>query len=293
MNRLHKYIDDKLPGINAALEKALPKADMKPEVLHEAMRASVIGGGKRLRPLLVIMSSRACGGGDESEELAAGCALEMIHSYSLIHDDLPCMDNADMRRGKLSCHKAYGEAMAVLAGDALLTMAFEVLASGLAPEKAARACAILAKASGSVGMVGGQVLDLEGEGKKLELDQIEAIDKWKTGALITAACKIGGIVAGAKLEDIDALSKYGRALGVMFQITDDLLDIESTSEVLGKTAGQDAKQGKATYPAILGIEEARELAKDKSIEAKEALKGFSKDALMLRLLSDYVLERKK
>lgn len=292
MNRLYAFMDEHRPRIENDLDLRLPHAEMVPESLHEAMRYSVLGGGKRVRGLLVLMSVRACGG-DPGEALPAASAIELLHAYSLIHDDLPCMDNAEMRRGKLACHKAFGEAIAVLAGDALIALAFESLAGGLPPAQAGAACAALASAAGSEGMVGGQVLDLEGEGKELGIEQVESIDRWKTGALIAAACRIGGIAAGASAEQLDHLVNYGETLGIMYQITDDLLDIESTTENLGKTAGQDAHHEKSTYPAALGVDAARELAKDKATEAKEAIKSFGKEALMLRLMSDFVYERKK
>ena len=292
MNRLIKRMEETLPQIESELGRILPKDDMVPESLHEAMRYCTLGGGKRMRALLCIFAAEACGFID-GRIIPVACSLEFIHAYSLAHDDLPCMDDADMRRGKLSCHKAFGEAASVLTGDALQALAFEVLAER-APEKCAgRACAILASASGHVGMVGGQVLDLDGEGKELSLDQIEAIDRWKTGALIDASCRIGGVVGGGEDGQVAALSSYAKALGIMYQITDDLLDLECTTEELGKPAGRDEVHEKATYPAALGTEEARELAREKTLEAKNALKDFGKEALMLRLLADYILERKK
>lgn len=291
MNRLCAYIEKHLPKIHRTLDRLLPRPDQEPSTLYEAMRYSVLGGGKRLRPLLCLMSARL--GGEEKEDaaLVAACAIELVHTYSLIHDDLPAMDNDEMRRGKLTCHKAFGEANAILAGDALLTLAFEVLAEGYPPELASQLSLILAKAAGHAGMVGGQVLDLEGEGKQgASLSDVEAIHRRKTGALIEAACRMGGCVAGVDASTASALTNYGKALGLAFQIMDDIFDIEMPSEKLGKTAGKDRKQQKLTYPSIVGLSTARELAKESVNEAKSALRNFGKEALYLRLLADSILE---
>lgn len=292
MNRLYAYMDRMRPVVEKTLAGLIPRAEVEPVTLHEAMRYSVLGGGKRFRPLLCLMSAEACGGEAEAA-LPAACALEMIHGYSLVHDDLPAMDNDAMRRGKLTCHKAFGEAMAILAGDALLTLAFDVLARRYPPEAAAPLCAVLARAAGNRGMVAGQVMDLESEGEALDAARIEAIDRCKTGALITAACRMGGIVAGADEEVLKALDRYGREVGLAFQIADDLLDVEGEAASVGKATAKDAAMGKLTYPAALGAEAARELARDKVGEAKAAIKGFDKEALLLRLLADYVLDRER
>jgi len=292
MDRLIAYIGTHVPLVNEAMDKLLPRAEMPPQVLHEAMRYSALAEAKRMRPLLCIMSAGVCGGALE-QALPAACALEMVHTYSLIHDDLPAMDNDEMRRGRLTCHRAFNEAIAILAGDALLTLAFETLAEAYPGERAAPAILLLAQAAGPAGMVGGQVLDLEGEEQAPSLKQVEAIHRWKTGALITASCELGALIAGGDGAGRTALRQYGKALGLLYQITDDMLDVESTTEALGKTAGKDVAQRKMTYPAVIGMEKARELARDTAAEAKNALKGFGKEALMLRLLADYVAERKK
>ncbi len=290
MDRLFRYMDERVPRINEALDKVLPHEEVNPGVLHEAMRYAVLGKGKRIRPLLVLMSNACCGGAEESA-LPAACALELTHTYSLVHDDLPAMDDDDLRRGKLSCHKAFSEAIAILAGDALQAMAFDLLGASYPPAVAAPACHALASAVGPAGMVGGQVLDLEGEGKALELEQVGAIHLRKTGALIAAACTIGGLVGGADEEQLAALQRYAHAFGLAFQIIDDVLDVSSTSEELGKTAGKDAAAEKSTYASLLGVQKAGKLAKDRAREAKNSIKAFGPEALMLRLLADYIVER--
>lgn len=292
MERLTAYIDEKIPLINKALDEMLPRADIPPSTLHEAMRYSVIGGGKRLRAMLVLMGAHICGG-TEDEALPAACAIEMVHGYSLAHDDLPSMDDDDLRRGKLTTHKAYDEATAILAGDALLTFAFEVLAGAYSPRKALSSIKTLSRAAGHVGMVGGQMLDLEAVGKEIEIEDLEGIHRRKTGALIAASCRIGGVVGGGEKEDLEKLYDYGRALGLAFQITDDILDATGSSEELGKTSGKDARDNKPTYVTIYGVEQAREMAREAANEAKNLLNNFGSEALMARLLADYVLERKK
>ncbi len=292
MDRLIAFMKDHVPLVNKALDKHLPRPELKPRVLHEAMRYSALSEAKRMRPLLCLMSAHACGG-TANAALPAACAVELIHTYSLIHDDLPSMDDDDMRRGRLTCHKAFDEATAILAGDALLTRAFEVLAAAYPPEQASAAVLSLAKAAGSTGLVGGQVLDMEGEKAKPTRKRVEAIHRRKTGALITAACDLGAVAAGGTDAQREALCAYGKALGFMYQIIDDLLDVESTSETLGKTAGKDAAQHKATIPAVMAVEDARALSKEKAAEAKNAVKDLGKEALMLRLLADYLVEREK
>lgn len=291
MDRLKAYLAARVPEVNVELGRLLPAVELEPTTLHEAMRYSVMGGGKRIRALLCLLGAESCGGNSD-QALSAACAVELVHNYSLVHDDLPAMDDDDMRRGKLTCHKAFGEANAILAGTALLTLAFEILAREYADARGAEAAVCLARAAGHAGMVGGQVLDLEAEGQEPDRKKVELIDRWKTGAMIAAAGEIGGIVAAAPLEKIAALRLYGRALGILFQITDDLLDIEASQEVIGKETGKDAQLKKMTYPAVLGIEAAKELAHAKAAEAKNALRDFDKEALMLRLLADFVLERK-
>ncbi len=292
MDRLTKYIELHIPLINQALDKRLPRADDSPQVLAEAMRYTALAGAKRMRPLLCLMSAEACGGSAEAA-MPAACALEMVHTYSLIHDDLPAMDNDDMRRGRLTCHKAFDEATAILAGDALLTLAFETLAGAYPAEPACGMVLSLSRAAGVAGMVGGQVMDMEGENEEPSLSGVQAIHARKTGALITASCELGAIVAAAGEKEQEALAAYGRAFGMLFQITDDVLDVEASSEDMGKTTGKDAARHKMTYPAVMSVKDAKELARQHAAQAKKAIEPFGKQALMLRLLADYVVERKK
>ena len=291
MERLDKFIRENVPLINVALENALPKVDIVPYVLHEAMRYSVLGGGKRLRALMALM----CRGFGTSEEslFPAAVAIELVHAYSLVHDDLPAMDNDELRRGKLTTHKAYDEATAILVGDALLTLAFEVLAVSYRPQKVLKCTRTLARAAGHLGMIGGQVLDMEAENKAVTSDELEDIHRRKTGAIISASCQIGAIVAGAENEVVEKLAAYGRFLGLAFQITDDILDVTADESELGKSVGKDARDGKATYVSVFGLDKSRELVKNAINEAKSSLKDFGAEALMLRLLADYIGERKK
>ncbi|MHC4884448.1 MAG: polyprenyl synthetase family protein [Planctomycetota bacterium] len=297
MDRLIKYMKEQGAVVDEALENALPRRKAEPETLHEAMRYSIFAGGKRLRPVLCLMTAGIfdCPG---ETALPAACSLEMIHTYSLIHDDLPAMDDDDYRRGKLSCHKAFGEAMAILAGDALLTLAFESVAQS--PSATAGELAkTLAVASGHAGMVGGQVMDLEAENREGEderseeekLTAVKAIHRRKTGALITAAVEMGAILGGADKEARDKLIQYGQRIGLAFQIKDDILDREAPQEKLGKTVGKDEASGKLTYPAVLGMDGAKKLLRDTVLDAKELLCDFGEKALMLRLLADFIAER--
>ena len=292
MDRLKAFMRETAAAVDKRLDQVLPFADLRPETLHEAMRYAVLGGGKRLRPLLTLAAYDAAGGGaeDRFRALDAGCAIELMHDYSLVHDDLPAMDNDSMRRNRLTCHKAFGETMAILVGDALQALAFKVLAES-AGGMASRVVTELAAAAGSTGMVGGQVLDFEGEGKTQNIEEIERIDKWKTGALFTCCCRIGGILAGASDVKLACLTEYGDAIGVLYQISDDILDVVGHAEVLGKTPGKDKVVGKLTYPAALGIDGAREATVKKCSQAKNAILDFDKEAVYLRLLADYLLER--
>ncbi|MDD2234194.1 MAG: polyprenyl synthetase family protein [Desulfitobacteriaceae bacterium] len=262
------------------------------DTMGKSMRYSLVSGGKRIRPVLALAAAE-CVGGNIADVLPAAAALEFIHTYSLIHDDLPSMDNDDYRRGKLTNHKVFGEGFAVLAGDGLLTYAFEMLSSKMnfPAELQLTVLNEVAVAVGKVGMVGGQVLDLEGEGKELTLPEIENINKNKTGALLIVSTRLGAILAGGNEAQVDALTRYARAVGLAFQIKDDILDIEGNSEILGKTIGSDHKQGKTTYPALMGLEEAKEYLHTQTMKAKEALEIFGERGLFLTQLADYMENR--
>ncbi|KAG5405771.1 hypothetical protein IGI04_011890 [Brassica rapa subsp. trilocularis] len=287
------YMIGKAESVNAALDVSLPL--LKPLTIQEAVRYSLLAGGKRVRSLLCIAACELVGG-DEAIAMSAACAVEMIHTSSLIHDDLPCMDNADLRRGKPTNHKVFGEAMAVLAGDALLSLAFEhmtVMSSGLiAPERMIHAVIELAKAIGTKGLVAGQVVDLRSQGLNPDdvgLDRLEFIHLHKTAALLEAATVIGAIMGGGTEEEIDKLRKYARCIGLLFQVVDDILDVTKSSEELGKNAGQDVITGKVTYPRLIGLEKSRELAEKLSREAEEQLLGFDSDkAAPLVALASYI-----
>ncbi len=266
--------------IEPALERYLSTGtDEGFDRVFEAAKYSTMAGGKRLRPVLLLEFCRVCGG-DINKALPFACALEMIHTYSLIHDDLPCMDNDDYRRGRLTCHKQFGEAMAVLAGDGLLTRAFEVAAGndgGLPAETALRCVGMLGRAAGMNGMVGGQVLDLEGEGKHFPMEKLTLLQRLKTGCLLRAACEIGCVTAGQDdMETLSCAREYGENLGLAFQIQDDILDIEGDSKTLGKSVGKDAESGKSTFPSLLGIDECRRLVHrltEKAVDSVASLNG--------------------
>jgi geranylgeranyl diphosphate synthase type II len=275
--------------INAALVSYLPTAD---DVVSKAMRYSVENGGKRIRPALVLEFCKACGG-DTERAMPYACALEMIHTYSLIHDDLPCMDNDDYRRGKPSCHVAFGYEYALLAGDALLTLAFEtVMKSDLPQDRTIYAAMTLAKAAGWAGMVGGQVIDLQNEGKKVGVTELERMDKLKTGELIRAACTMGCIAAGRK-DMIPFAEEYAANIGLAFQIVDDILDVTSDISVLGKPVGSDNENEKSTYVSLLGIEKSKEIVSELTLKAKKALTGIEGDTSELALFADSMENRKK
>ena len=270
---LRDYLNQQQQLVDAELDRLAPPAATPPETIHRAMRYSLFAGGKRIRPILCMEAARAISGDAAGAETAA-CALEMIHTYSLIHDDLPALDNDDLRRGKPTCHKVFGEAMAILAGDALLTLAFQVLSAIESVDAAARVRMVLelATASGTPGgMIAGQVSDLEGEGKTPDPLLLESIHRAKTGALLRASLRIGAIYAGASREQYDALSLYGEHIGLAFQIVDDVLDVEESSEALGKTPGKDAAQHKITFPAVYGLEESRRMAERERELAHAAL----------------------
>ena len=283
--------------VDEALERILPAesddpAALCPARLASAMRYSVMAGGKRLRPVLCLMAAEAAGG-DPRAALPAACALEIVHTYSLIHDDLPAMDDDDLRRGRPTCHKAFDEATAILAGDGLLTFAFELIARETKPASAAVGCVLaLAEAAGPEGMVGGQMADLQAEGRSDGTPEaLEAIHRRKTGALLRAALKMGAISVGASAEVIDSLDAYGRAVGLAFQIVDDLLDVQGDESKLGKRVGKDSGQGKWTYPGFLGVDGSRLRAKQLADEAVAALAPLGARGDRLRALALDLLER--
>jgi geranylgeranyl diphosphate synthase, type II len=296
---LNHYLKERAQLIELALAKSVDNHVDTPASaaarLTEAMSYSLLAGGKRLRPILALASCEAVGG-----KLAAAmdlaCAIEMIHTYSLIHDDLPCMDDDDFRRGRPTNHKVYGVAIATLAGDALLTDAFKVLAratgAGVAAAVVLETIEELAGAAGSAGMVGGQVIDLLGEGKSKTLEELEELHGRKTGALFLASVRGGARMGGASASQIESLDAYARALGLAFQVVDDLLDVQGTPEQLGKRTQKDSERGKATYPAILGIERSLSLARELETRAHRALASFDERAIALRELATFVVERK-
>jgi len=271
--------------VNEWLDKLLPGENEPPANLHKAMRYSVFAGGKRLRPILAVLSFRYCGGSGDTIYPPA-CALEFIHTYSLIHDDLPSMDNDDLRRGLPTNHIVFGEAMAILAGDALHAAAFELLAIG----GDIAVVADVAKAIGTKGLVGGQVFDMEAEGNPQSAEILEKIHLGKTAALLTASLRTGAIIAGADTRKLEAVSIFGQKMGLAFQIIDDILDITADEKALGKPIGSDRERGKATYPAFYGIEKSREIATDLIDEAKAAI-GESERTESLRSIADFILER--
>ncbi len=280
--------DDYLGRVNDALKEFVPTGN---DPVSLAMNYSVENGGKRIRPMLVLEFCRVCGKDNEAA-LPFACALEMIHTYSLIHDDLPCMDDDDMRRGKPSCHVKFGEAYALLAGDALLTLAFEtVMKADLSEKQKNDACLYLAKCAGINGMVGGQTLDLMNEGKSVTADELKKTDSLKTLALINAACILGCIAAGADDKMKDAAEKYANGLGLAFQIVDDILDVTGDSAVLGKPVGSDETNDKSTYVSLLGIEESKRTAEKLTNDAKDALNVFGKNGEWLKNLADKLLNR--
>jgi geranylgeranyl diphosphate synthase, type II len=292
---LGAYMAERARAVDEALGRFLPAESAPPETLHKAMRYSVFAGGKRLRPVLVIAGAEAVGG-SMNDVMPTACAVEMIHTYSLIHDDLPAMDNDDFRRGSPTNHKVFGEALAILAGDALLTLAFRLLADNVpAVASGSRLHDVLveiADAAGSPGMVGGQVADIECEGKRADGEIVDYIHTHKTAALIRASIRSGAILSGATSGQLDALGVAGEALGLAFQIMDDILDVTATSEELGKTAGKDQAQQKATYPAVHGIEASRRRAHALVAEAHAALEPFGPHGLPLRALGTFFIERK-
>jgi geranylgeranyl diphosphate synthase type II len=300
LENFNEYFRQNAARVDQWLERLLPAASDPPAIIHEAMRYSVFAGGKRLRPILAIAAGELFGA-DERALLPAACSLEMIHTYSLIHDDLPAMDNDDLRRGRPTNHVVYGEAIAILAGDALLTHAFRVLADFEAPEgpeggDAARKVRVLsevAEAAGTTGaLIGGQVLDMQFEGKPATGEQLDAIHRAKTGALIRCAVRVGAILGGASEGELAALSEYGEKAGLAFQIADDLLDETATSEELGKTAGKDAASHKATFPSLYGVDGARAMADRMCREAIAAARRAGRDPHVLEAIARFIVERR-
>jgi geranylgeranyl diphosphate synthase type II len=292
---LQAYLGCQLALIEEALDRFMPAATIRPDRLHESMRYSVLGGGKRIRPVLMLAACEAVGG-DVRQALPAACAVEMVHAYSLIHDDLPAMDNDDLRRGRPTNHKVYGEATAILAGDGLLTEAFVLLSRqdllpGVSADDRLTMINLLATHAGTRGMVGGQMVDMEVEGTTIDLPMLEYIHTHKTGALIKAAVEIGAIIGGALPEQRVALQRYAAAAGLAFQIADDILDVTAMTEELGKRSGSDQQRGKATYPALLGLAQAREHARELNEVAINALQIFGQEAQPLRAIARYIIER--
>ncbi|MDU9049716.1 MAG: polyprenyl synthetase family protein [Candidatus Electrothrix sp. Rat3] len=294
---IQQYLSEQRQVVENGLQRYMMQQEGDFSVHIESMRYSLFVGGKRIRPILCLAAGRSVSDAPDIEEtlLPTACALECIHTYSLIHDDLPAMDNDDLRRGQPTCHKRFGEAEAILAGDGLLTYAFALLSNPSLPgpgiETRLQLIAILAHAAGSQGMVGGQYLDIASEEKNILFNLLKTIHRSKTGALITAAVRMGALAAQADQGQLEALTRYGDAVGLAFQIVDDLLDVTASTEQLGKTAGTDAQQGKATYPAFFGKEKTRTLAKEAVDSALKALSSFDERAEPLRALAQYIFKR--
>jgi geranylgeranyl diphosphate synthase type II len=291
---LSTYLASCTNKVNEALDHFLPAATARPATIHKAMRYSLFAGGKRMRPALCLAAADACGG-RASDATPLACAVECIHTYSLIHDDLPAMDDDDYRRGKLTNHKVFGEGVAVLAGDALLTQAFEIAAQWNPRPRYSHQRVILelARAAGSLQLIAGQVADLEGEGKKISASQLRYIHERKTSALLCCSVRLGGMSANCTPPQLEALTQFGYNVGLAFQIIDDILDITQTSEQLGKTAGKDTAAQKATYPAIIGLEKSRKIARQLTGRAFASLKIFRGRAVALEALAAHLLQRNK
>jgi geranylgeranyl diphosphate synthase type II len=289
---LKTYLEDKTEAVNRALDGFLPKPSARPATIHKAMRYSIFAGGKRMRPAVCLAAAQACGG-KESDAMPLACAVECVHTYSLVHDDLPAMDNDDYRRGKLTNHKVFGEGIAILAGDALLTQAFEIAAQckGWSRYSHQQIILELTKASGSLQLIAGQVADLEGEGKALSASELRYIHERKTSALLCCSARLGGMSANCTAAELKALTAFGYNVGLAFQIIDDILDITQTSEQLGKTAGKDHAAQKATYPSIVGLEKSRKIAKQLTARAFDSLHVFRGKARALEALATHLLHR--
>ena len=291
---LSQYLERNTEAVNRALDRFLPKATAKPPTIHKAMRYSLFAGGKRMRPALCLAAAEACGG-DTEKAMPMACAVECIHTYSLIHDDLPAMDNDDYRRGKLTNHKVFGEGIAILAGDALLTQAFEIAAffEPVSRYSLKDILLDLAQAAGSRKLIAGQVADLECEGKKINTSQLRYIHECKTSALLCCSVRLGGMSANCTENQLAALTDFGYHVGLAFQVIDDILDVTQTSEQLGKTAGKDVAAQKATYPAIVGLDKSRKIAQALTEKAFAALAPFKGKAVALEALASFLLNRNK
>jgi geranylgeranyl diphosphate synthase type II len=290
---LTQTLEDGRKLTDAALERLLPAASIRPTSIHKAMRHSVFAGGKRIRPILCMEAGRAVAGSLPAGIEDLGAALEMLHTYSLIHDDLPALDNDDLRRGRPTCHKVYGEAIAILAGDALQTQAYEVLSKlRCSAEARVKIVEEIARGTGTVnGMIGGQVIDLEAERTKPDAETLEYIHRSKTAALITASVVSGGIYADANTNQVENLRRFGQSIGLAFQIVDDILDVTQTSEQLGKTAGKDAVSEKATYPALFGLEESRKKAQALLEDAYNSVQNLGSTSETLKRIARFLIER--
>lgn len=289
---LKRYLVARQEEVDRALNRFLPRSSVAPATIHKAMRYSLFAGGKRLRPILCLAAAEACGGSSKAA-IPQACAVECIHTYSLIHDDLPSMDNDDLRRGRPTCHKVFGDAMAILAGDALLTIAFEIATESKRVSRYDLRDIFreITLAAGSRKLIAGQVADLEAEGRRITPAQLRSIHENKTAALLTTSVRLGAMAANANAKQLAAVTSFGRALGLAFQVIDDILDVTQTSEKLGKSAGKDLAAQKATYPAVLGLEKSRAEARRLTGQAHRALETLGKNASTLRELADYLLAR--
>jgi geranylgeranyl diphosphate synthase type II len=295
--KLPSFFEEDRLAVEAALDRLMPAATTPPPSIHEAMRYSVFAGGKRIRPILCLEAARIFIPAftlDNTPALHPACAIEFIHTYSLIHDDLPALDNDDLRRGKPTCHKKFGEATAILAGDALLTLAFETIAATpVDPQRCVSILTEVSTAAGTVnGMVGGQMADLESEGQSIAPEMLEYIHRSKTAALIRASITAGALCAGASTEDVARLRRFGETIGWAFQVTDDILDVEESSAALGKTAGKDIAQQKATYPAVYGLPRSHEIANELATNAIAELAPYANRAGRLREISEFLVHRR-
>jgi len=290
--KLDSYLRSRQKEVDRALDGYLPKATVKPATIHRAMRYSLFAGGKRLRPILCLAAAEACGGKIDAA-MPLACALECIHTYSLVHDDLPSMDNDDLRRGRPTCHKVFGDGIAVLAGDALLTIAFEITADTQRSRRydLREILREISVAASSQKLIAGQVADLEAEGKQINRAQLRFIHENKTAALITTSVRLGAMSANATEQQLNAITEFGRALGLTFQVIDDILDVTQTSEKLGKSAGKDIAAHKATYPSVIGLDKSRAEAQHLTRKAHQSLSSFGTKADRLHALANYLLQR--